>query len=197
LLIIRPALWPQDVPALAALNTSFVTNTVYRLAQDGFSFRLVEEAVAPPLHKRYAFAPVEERANWDHAAVAEDNGRLVGFGAAQYAAWNRRAILWHLYVAPEYRGQGVGTRLLFSVEAFAREMGARCVWLETQTVNFPAIQFYLRAGFTLCGLDMSLYDPDGPEGREWALFFRRPVSAVTESDNAAYEDRKGENRWQL
>jgi ribosomal protein S18 acetylase RimI-like enzyme len=141
------------------------------------SFQLTEEVVAPPLCKRYPFQPSDpaEQANWDHAVVAEDNERLVGFAAAQYAAWNRRAILWHLYVAPNHRGRGVGTRLLDSVEAFAREQGARCLWLETQNVNVPALRFYLRSGFALCGLDTSLYDADGSAREETALFLARPV----------------------
>ena len=177
LFVIRAARWPQDMPALSALDTSFFTDTVYRVAQDGLSFRLLEEAATPPLYKSYPFDPSdpEERANWDHAVVAESEGRLVGFAAAEYMAWNRRAVIWHLYVAPDSRGQGVGTRLLDSVDDFARDMGARCLWLETQNVNAPAVRFYLRSGFTLCGLDTSLYDPDGAAGAEVALFLKRPV----------------------
>lgn len=177
MVVIRPALWPQDIPALAALDTSFVTDTVYRLVQDGLHFRLAEEAVTPTLRKRYPFAPFDpgERAHWDHATVASESGRVVGFAAAQYAAWNRRAVIWHLYVAPECRGRGVGRQLLSSVEAFAQERGARCLWLETQNVNLPAVRFYLHAGFTLCGLDTSLYERDGSEGAEVALFLTRSV----------------------
>jgi len=173
---IRPAQWPQDGLALSALDTSFVTDRVYRLAQVGLFFGLVEEAITTPRHKRYPFDPSDpgERAQWDHAVVAEDGERIVGFAAAQYATWNRRVVLWHLYVMPECRGRGVGTRLLHSVDAFARSVGARCLWLETQNVNYPAVKFYLHAGFTLCGLDESLYDPDGPACGEVALFLARP-----------------------
>ena len=175
--VIRPARWPQDLPALSASDTSFFTDTVYRVTQDGLSFRLLEEAATPPLYKSYPFDPSdpEERANWDHAVVAESEGRLVGFAAAEYMAWNRRAVIWHLYVAPDYRGRGVGTRLLNSVDDFARKARARCLWLETQNVNVPAVRFYLRSGFMLCGLDTSLYDPDGVAGGAVTLFFARAV----------------------
>ncbi len=177
MLYIRPADWPQDILALSDLDTSFITDKVYRVAQDGLSLGLVKESLLTPLHKRYVFDPSdsEERSLWDYAVVAEDGGQLVGFAATQYTAWNRRAVIWHLYVALDDRGRGVGTRLLSSVEDFARAAGARCLWLETQNVNHPAVHFYLRAGFTLCGLDMSLYDLEGPGGMEVALFFARPV----------------------
>ena len=53
--------------------------------------------------------------------------------------------------------------------------GARCLWLETQNTNYPAIQFYQHVGFRLCGLDESLYDPAGPGRNEIALFFVREL----------------------
>ncbi len=118
---IRPAHWPEDVSALSALDISFVTDRIYRLASDSLSFRLTEEAVAVPLRKSYPFEPsnAEEQANWDCTVVAENEGRVVGFAAAQYMVWNRRAVVWHLYVSPEARGRGVGTQLLNSIDAFA------------------------------------------------------------------------------
>jgi ribosomal protein S18 acetylase RimI-like enzyme len=59
--------------------------------------------------------------------------------------------------------------------AAARTAGTRCVWLETSTVAYPAIGFYRRMGFALCGLDLSLYDADGPAAGEVALFFARSL----------------------
>lgn len=63
-----------------------------------------------------------------------------------------------------------------AVEGYARAEGARCLWLETSNVNEPAIQFYRREGFVLCGLDQSLYDPTSDAGGETALYFARPIT---------------------
>jgi hypothetical protein len=51
---------------------------------------------------------------------------------------------------------------------------AACLWLETRNVSYPAVQFYLRMGFQLCGLDQSLYRPE-PHilPGETALYFSR------------------------
>jgi ribosomal protein S18 acetylase RimI-like enzyme len=54
---------------------------------------------------------------------------------------------------------------------YARSVQAHCVWVETQNVNVPAISFYGRRGFRLCGLDTRLYDPAGAGAGETALFF--------------------------
>jgi GNAT superfamily N-acetyltransferase len=174
--IFRDAKWPEDLTVLSTLDTSFETDTVYRVRREALSFALVEEAVDPPLRKDYDFQAVipSECGQWSYAVVAEVEGSAVGFAAVEFVPWNRRAVLWHLYVAPGHRGKGIGTQLLGHAERFARSTGARCLWIETQNVNVPAIRFYLRSGFHLCGLDESLYDPVAVAPEEVALFFMRP-----------------------
>ncbi|QTR01699.1 GNAT family N-acetyltransferase, partial [Saccharothrix algeriensis] len=53
-----------------------------------------------------------------------------------------------------------------------RSRGARTAWLETSNVNVPAVRAYLRMGFTLCGLDTTLYRGTPAEG-EIALYLAR------------------------
>jgi ribosomal protein S18 acetylase RimI-like enzyme len=169
---IRPISLPADQRAILQLDTSFTTERIYRVHATSTSFTLTEEAVAPPLQKAFVLEH-EFGADrmWEHGLVAEDQGRLVGFAAVRLEHWNRRAALWHLYVAPQQRGSGLGRRLLVAAESYARTSQARCLWLETSNVNYPAIQFYRQVGFTLCGLDQTLYAPDGDAAGETALYF--------------------------
>lgn len=51
-------------------------------------------------------------------------------------------------VLPEFRGQGVGARLLEAVEHHARKLGCCKVTLEVQENNHRARQIYERAGFS-------------------------------------------------
>jgi ribosomal protein S18 acetylase RimI-like enzyme len=174
---LRPARWPADLALLAGLDNSFTTDRIYRVSRAEFGFTVIEEPLGSPLHKAYGSPanidpPIQEA---DFAVVAEQAGALVGVVAVKYQAWNRRGEVWHLYVARTARRRGIGMALLKEAEAFARAAGARCLWLETQNVNFPAIQFYRRAGFRLCGLDESLYAPEGLGRAEVALFFARPI----------------------
>jgi GNAT superfamily N-acetyltransferase len=174
---IRPARWPDDLALLQGLDTSFTTDRIYDARGDGLGFTLAEEAVDPPLHKAYgSAADLEPRlSEADFAVVAENEEGLVGLAAVKVEAWNRRAVVWHLYVAKAACRSGIGAALLKETEAFARSVGARCLWVETQNVNYPAIQFYRRVGFRLCGLDDSLYDPPAHGRNEVALFFVREL----------------------
>ncbi|HZO90717.1 MAG TPA: GNAT family N-acetyltransferase [Chthonomonadaceae bacterium] len=179
MITIRLAQWPQDVAALSALDTSYITQRIYRPLREEWSFRLIEEDVSPPLRKQHDFRPADpdERRNWDYTAIAEAEGQLAGCAAAQYVAWNRRVVILNLYVAPAYRRLGVGTQLLAALDTFARSVGARWLWAETQNVNYPAIQFYRRSGFRFCGFDDTFYYPESLTDGEVALFFARPVSS--------------------
>ena len=59
------------------------------------------------------------------------------------------ALLWDIRVAPEMRGQGIGSVLLRAAEDRARHRGASTLRVETQQVNVPACRFYQHEGFYL------------------------------------------------
>lgn len=173
---IRPARFPNDSVQLRALDRSFTTDRVYRIARTPWSFTLEEVPIQPPLRKDFPLeGDLAEGREWEHCLVAESEGEVVGFAAFAHGRWNRRTELWHLYVGSSHRGQGIGRALIDAVLADARAAGMRCVWLETSTVAYPAIAFYRQVGFELCGLDTSLYDPDRMPTQEAALYFARPL----------------------
>lgn len=59
------------------------------------------------------------------------------------------ALLWDLRVAPDVRGQGIGSALLRAAGHHVRQLGANILRVETQQVNVPACRFYQRRGFRL------------------------------------------------
>jgi ribosomal protein S18 acetylase RimI-like enzyme len=173
---IRPVNLSRDRQQLLELDRSFVTDRVYHVVRTDASFMLQEAPVEPPLRKEL---PLEydlgaERA-WEDGLVGDLDGEIVGFAAWKHEVWNRRTVLWHLYVEANLRGRGVGRELVARVIERARDAGMRAVWLETSSVNYPAIAFYRRLGFTLDGLDLSLYDPSGSAAGETALYFALPL----------------------
>jgi GNAT superfamily N-acetyltransferase len=165
----RPLAWPQDRDRLTRLDVSFDTDAIFTVTTSQLGFTLAELPVDPPLHKQYPIA-------WDTlpaatlALVAENDAQLLGVAALQFHEWNRSALITDLYVDRPARRHGVASGLLGELRSKAWNLGARCLRLETQTVNIPAIRFYTAQGFTCCGLDIALYDPrEQPD--EAALFF--------------------------
>lgn len=174
---IRPVVWTADIPALCALDTSFATDRIYAVDRQPLAFTLTEREISPLTKTVCNLADeIEHLQQMPHVVVAEVNGEIAGLAAASCTAWNGRAVLWHLYVHPSCRGRGVGTALIQSALAYARSAGAWCLWLETPNVNGPAVRFYRKCGFTLCGLDVDLYHPAGPGKNETALYFSLPIT---------------------
>jgi diamine N-acetyltransferase len=57
------------------------------------------------------------------------------------------AFIDELYIAKEYRGQGIGRRAMEFVEGAARELGVNAIHLEVTDGNDPAIGLYRRVGY--------------------------------------------------
>lgn len=82
----------------------------------------------------------------DGGWIAECNGRMLGSVLLTDDSAGR-ARLRLLYVEPDARGLGVGTKLVAQCLAFAREAGYRSVWLWTHAVLDDARRIYTAAGF--------------------------------------------------
>ena len=174
MLTLRGLRWPDDRDALCALDTSFTTERVYRVVAAATAFILLDTTTAPPLYKVYDLTgEVESFPTLDPVLIAERDAQVVGVAALSNDKVDRRAIVRHLYVDRAFRGQGIGRALVDAMVALAHHDQARCLWLETQDVNYAAIQFYQRVGFQWCGLDLSLDERDGSPTDETAVFFMR------------------------
>lgn len=176
MLVVRPAILPDDAAAVAAIDTSFTTRQVYDIDVSGNSIRLALRNLESPLSKRFVLDDLESPTRpYDHAWVAVDGGKIVGFAATSFEQWNRRLVLWHLYVDPLRRRRGIARRLLQEVGDHGIDLGARHLWLETSSLNAPGFAAYRALGFSLTGVDLTLYDGTPAEG-EMAVFFSRGLT---------------------
>ncbi|HTE86601.1 MAG TPA: GNAT family N-acetyltransferase [Dehalococcoidia bacterium] len=78
--------------------------------------------------------------------VARDGDRAVGCGAIRLLD-AATAEVKRMYVDPGQRGKGIGSAVLASLEAAARQLGVRRLVLETGVYQLEAISLYRRAGF--------------------------------------------------
>jgi len=132
---LRPAV-PNDVPALVALAKA---NADFHHSLPDFVGK--PEALAEHLFGKQVYA---------EAIVAEQSNRVVGFALffTNYSTFLTKPGLYieDLFVAADYRRQGLGQALLVNLaqQAVARDCG-RLEWL-VATWNQPAIAFYQQMG---------------------------------------------------
>jgi GNAT superfamily N-acetyltransferase len=167
---------PDDVDAILALDISYDTDVIFGARFDDGLISLEEVRLDRPITKSFPLNDLHDPIMpWTIGLVAvDDDGRIIGFVAAEFRAWNRRLVLWHLYVDRRARGKGVARRLVEAIQAQAERAGALHIWLETSNLNVPGVKAYSQMGFHVSGLDATLYDGTSSEG-EFALFLSRAV----------------------
>lgn len=108
-----------------------------------------------------------------HAAlVMQEAGAVRGY--AVLMPLPGEAELLNITVASEFRGNGLGRRLLDQVCAEAQARGAERLFLEVRASNAPAHTLYVRNGFIEVGLRRAYYAlPEG--GREDAVLMAKTL----------------------
>ena len=79
-------------------------------------------------------------------ACGEDGALICGMNGVIHWRW---LYVRHFWVAPDWRGQGLGRALMREAERVAREEG--CVGIYLDSFEEGAARFYERLGFARCG----------------------------------------------
>jgi len=121
---------------------------------------LIEERVFPSPWSRQSF--VEEMHN-DLAVyiVAESQGRIAGY----IGAWHvlDEGHITNLAVDTHWRRQGLGRRLLETMETLLRKEGIERITLEVRVSNDSALSLYRRQGYRERGLRKRYYQDNGED----------------------------------
>lgn len=136
----------HDWPAWRAIRLRSLADS-----PDAFGSMLAEEQARPAdaWAARLAAAAVSGR---DRPLVAEAGGSPVGLLWAKRDAADASVVnLFQVWVAPEWRGRGVGASLLHEAIRWARSTGALAVQLGVASGDTPAMRLYARAGFRPVG----------------------------------------------
>ncbi len=96
--------------------------------------------------------------------ATDDDGTLIG-GVTGWT-WGGCGSIQSLWLSPEHRGRGLGSRLLTAAESEIRRRG--CDRVVLATMSFQAPGFYLRHGYEQVGLT-----PGMPHGSAKHHFHKR------------------------
>lgn len=126
---------PQDALALMQLNAAFN-------GPGGQTLENIRAAL--------------QRPGPEYVLVAEAEGEeLVGFCCcllkSSFCYEAPTAEITEFFISPDYRRQGIGTRLLNTVLSLCRSRGAKEITLLTGDDNIPAQAFYKSLGFVPSG----------------------------------------------
>jgi len=169
---------PESLSRYAEIPMHFRVESILRVeeAERGFGgLTMSEEMLDEPYVKDYE---VEDEgptswptrfdvSNWGFF-LATAGGGSVGGAAVAYrtpeahmlAGREDLAVLWDIRVHPDWRGKGLGRRLLQRVVDWSRRRDCAQLKIETQNVNVPACRLYAAAGCHLGGIVRHAYTDD-------------------------------------
>lgn len=117
---------------------------IMKIERVSFSTPWSENAFLNEIYKPHALTKV---------ALLKDN--LVGYICANLIV-NEGHIL-NLATHPEFRRQGIGTRLMKEVLKELKDKGCKFVYLEVRLSSFGARKFYEKLGFKVVGIRRDYY----------------------------------------
>jgi GNAT superfamily N-acetyltransferase len=98
--------------------------------------------------------------NWGIFLAMKDNkpvgGATVAFdthGVNMLCGRKDLAVLWDIRVHPDFRHQGIGTKLFQYAVDWSKKRGCKHFKIETQNVNANACKFYVKQGCRLGAID--------------------------------------------
>ena len=103
--------------------------------------------------------------------VLEVNKEIIGFGIVTFVkGW---AHIMNMCVAPAYRQQGLGLRILQHLLHAAGKRRCRWAWLEVRYTNLPAVSLYRKLGFRITRIRKGYYRTR--QGLQDGLVMVRPI----------------------
>jgi len=95
-------------------------------------------------------------------AFAPDLVGVTGFYRRQGLKARHKGTIWGMYVLPEFRGRGLGKKLMIAAINRASQIaGVEALTLNVVTTNEAARHLYLSLGFTTFGTDYGALKLDG------------------------------------
>lgn len=156
--------WALSCIRYATLNDARSISTIYQQSTQSAYQDFMPQApiytrllgrLEPFWVQKLAIPPAKEQ----RLLVAECEGRVVGFveiGAPTYpeeVAIEGTGELHFLFVAPDFMGRGIGSRLLARATELLHEDGYRQAILWVFSRNLPARRFYERHGWSTDGVE--------------------------------------------
>jgi predicted N-acetyltransferase YhbS len=139
----------EDAPALVALRTAVANDMTRQFGEGDWSAAPAEALVRKQL--RASRVLVARRENRIVGTVRLTTAQQWAFDTSSFSPAKTALYVLGLAVAPEARGQGIGSDLMQAAKEAAGSWPADAVWLDAYDDRAGAGPFYVRCGFREVG----------------------------------------------
>lgn len=129
------------------LMTSNDVNEIYKISKSSFSIPWSIESINSEINNPLAKYIV---------ARDEDSNLVVGFVGIWIVVGE--GSITNIAVNPNYRGNGIGSKLLSSLINLCSDLNCTLINLEVRESNYPAQNLYKKYGFIVDGIRKAYYE---------------------------------------
>lgn len=115
-------------------------------------YALNDERVSKDL-LRFRFNEMKHQ-NYECVGVYEENAGLIGVSGLWFCTRHyvgKAVELDHVYIKPEYRGDGLGKKFMNWINDYVKGKGCNSMELNTYVQNYPSHKFYYNQGYEILG----------------------------------------------
>ncbi len=178
--VIRDGL-ARDIPACLELDHTYKTEHVWQMSifQDNYGWEIkfkterlprVLETTYPASARRLQLSL--PRNQCFVVAVGSEIPEVLGYLTMRAEPVRGVGYIQDVVVSRPFRRRKIGARLLHIANRWAAEHELHQLIMETQTKNYPSIEFCRATGFTFCG-----FNDQYLENQDIAVFFGKPVDS--------------------
>lgn len=159
--VIRDAI-KADIDACLALDHQYESDYVWRMTmqtmQNGHQITFRKDGLPRAIHSQHHANGLRlhlalPRENCYLVAVNKDDATIIGYLTMRPEPIHQIAMIQDIVVDNDFRGLGIGSRLLGIARQWASEHGAKKLMVELPTTNYPAIHFLQNHGLRFCGFN--------------------------------------------
>lgn len=161
------------------------TDVIYQIEKENkntsFVFSIKEKKLNTKYIKEWetidsSVAFFQEIINKGHSFGAYEEGVLIGLILLDYYKWNNSMWIENIRISEKHQGIGLGRSFIRKSIEEAKTVKSRILGLETQSTNYPAVQFYLKCGFQISGVDFSRYPQRSGDLEQVAIIMNYKIS---------------------
>lgn len=166
----------KDIAECIALEHVYETDYVWQMvfhADDDFRCEMTLKRERLPRTMSVELKPNEKRLQavlppqeCYIVAAHRETEAILGYLAMRAVSAHGFGLITDLLVARRHRRRGIGARLITAACHWAKERELSRVMAETQTKNFPAVEFFTKLGFAFCGFNDKYF-----RNQDIAVFF--------------------------
>ncbi|MCC5912298.1 MAG: GNAT family N-acetyltransferase [Clostridiaceae bacterium] len=150
----------EDIENIKKISYGYSSEKYYSLTKGILSYCLQEKSLCEKVQKSYSTHLYDETLESSKVFVIEEKNEIIGYIEMLYEESSRLLKIVNICIKEEYRHKNIARKLVKASKGYARFNKAKGIIVEVENYNFPAIRFFLKEDFKICGINELAFEDE-------------------------------------